>query len=78
MQKKKLFQALLLTIVEAILPKTKIEISHQKIIIETKKAKIEIDNDNIKLEAKGDIELKAGGKISLTGSSIELSPKPIF
>lgn len=78
MQKKKLFQTLLLTIVEAILPKTKIEISHQKIIIETKKAKIEIDNDNIKLEAKGDIELKAGGKISLTGSSIELSPKPIF
>ncbi|MBM4377292.1 MAG: type VI secretion system tip protein VgrG [Deltaproteobacteria bacterium] len=75
-QKEKMFKMLLLAIIEAVLPKTKITIGHQKIELETKDAKIKLEKDNISLEAKGDIELKADGKISIKGASIEMSPPP--
>ncbi|MBM4357010.1 MAG: type VI secretion system tip protein VgrG [Deltaproteobacteria bacterium] len=75
-QKEKMFQMLLLAIIEAVLPKTKITIGHQKIELETKDAKIKLEKENISLEAKGDIEIKADGKISIKGKSLELSPPP--
>ncbi|MCA9625545.1 MAG: type VI secretion system tip protein VgrG, partial [Myxococcales bacterium] len=71
-----MFEKLLATIVEAVLPKTKITIKHQKITLETKDASIEIDGEDIKLEAKGDITLKADGKVKIEGSCVDISPSP--
>lgn len=71
-----MFEKLMLAIVEMILPKTRIEITHQKIKIYTAKATVELDKDNIKLEAKGDITLKADGKVKIEGSSVSITPSP--
>jgi len=70
------FELLLAAIVEMILPKTKIEITHQKIKIHTEKASIELDGEDIKMEAKGDISIKADGAVKIEGASMSLSPKP--
>jgi type VI secretion system secreted protein VgrG len=67
---------LLLAILGLIIPKTKMTIKHNKIKLETKKASIEIDKDDIKLEAKGDIEIKADGKVKIEGQSVSISPSP--
>jgi type VI secretion system secreted protein VgrG len=69
-----MFEKLLLAIVELILPKTKIEITHQKIKIHTEKASIELDKDDIKLEAKGDITIKADGAVKIEAESVSISP----
>ncbi|MBW2456433.1 MAG: type VI secretion system tip protein VgrG [Deltaproteobacteria bacterium] len=61
-----MFERLLLSIVEMILPKTKITIEHQKIKLQTEKASIELN--------KGDITIKAEGKIKLEGGSVSISP----
>ena len=75
-QQTGMFEKLLITILEMVLPKTKITITHQKIKIETEKASIELDDDNIKLKAKGDIEIKADGKVSISGSCVNIDPSP--
>ena len=71
-----MFDKLLLAIVEMILPKTKITIKHQKITLETEKAKVELHKDDIKLEAKGDITIKADGKVKIEGASVDICPSP--
>ncbi len=71
-----MFEKLLLAVVELILPKTRITIEFQKIKIETQKASIELKQDDIKIEAKGDISIKADGKVSIEGESVSISPSP--
>jgi hypothetical protein len=64
-------------ILDEIVPSTSVTVEHQKIKLETEKASIEIDGANIKLEADGDITIKAGGKISITSDdSVNIYPKP--
>ena len=63
-------------ILDQIVPSTSITVEHQKITLETEKASIEIDGENIKLEAEGDIEIKAGGKVTIEGECVEISPSP--
>lgn len=70
------FELLLAAIIEMVLPKTKITIKHQKIKLETEKASIELDGEDIKMEAKGDITIKADGAVKIEGASMSLSPKP--
>jgi type VI secretion system secreted protein VgrG len=70
------FELLLAAIIEMVLPKTKIEITHQKIKIHTEKASVELDGEDIKLEAKGDISIKADGTVSIEGASVRLNPNP--
>lgn len=70
------FELLLAAIIEMVLPKTKITIKHQKIKLETEKASIELDGEDINLKAKGDISIKADGAVKIEGASMSLSPKP--
>lgn len=67
---------LLLAILGLIIPKTKIEIKHNKIKLTTKNATIEMKKDDIKLEAKGDIEVKAEGDVKIEGASVKIKPSP--
>jgi type VI secretion system secreted protein VgrG len=69
-----MFEQLLVAILALVLPKTRIEIKHQKITIATEKASIELDKGDIKLKAQGDISIEADGKVSIKGCSIETSP----
>ena len=55
---------------------TKLEISHQKIKLETEDASIELNKEDITLKAKGDITIKADGNIKIEGASVKMSPKP--
>ena len=70
------FELLLAAIIEMVLPKTKITIKHQKIKVETEKASIELDGEDINMKAKGDITIKADGAVKIEGASMSLSPKP--
>ncbi len=63
-------------ILDAIVPKTKIELEHQKITIATEKAKIELSEDSIKMKADKDIELKAGGTVKIEGCAVKIKPSP--
>lgn len=69
-------QAIASAILAKLVPSTTITIEDQKITIETEKASIEIDDDSITLEAEGDIEIKAGGKVKIEGECVEITPSP--
>ncbi len=71
-----LLQDIAQAILDKIVPKTKIELEHQKITIATDKAKIELSEDSIKLKADKDIEIKAGGCVKIEGASVKIKPSP--
>jgi type VI secretion system secreted protein VgrG len=63
-------------ILDEIVPSTSVTVKHQNINLETENASIEIDGKHIKLTAEGDITIKADGKISISGDSVNIYPKP--
>jgi type VI secretion system secreted protein VgrG len=69
-------QSIAQEILDQIVPTTKISVEHQKIKIDTGKAKIELTEDSIKIKADKDIEIKAGGNIKIEGASVKIKPDP--
>jgi type VI secretion system secreted protein VgrG len=72
----KMFEKLVEAILEEVLPKTKIVLHYNKVVISTDQASIELDRKNIKLKAKGDIEIEADGEVKITGSAVTIDPSP--